>query len=182
MSYYAVIILVMMAFAIASLCLLHHERANRQLYCVAFAAFAILICAKYYYGPDIISYVPYYESVESVSKILSGEYDDRFEIGFALFCSIAHGCGLLLLLLMGTMLTVQGLYGTQQQRWASVVIVLSGCISVALNWLLIPVWHAGGCIAAWYVAECVEILMVGGILWRYKRTTMQTASSPMDKR
>ena len=90
--------------------------------------------------------------------------------------------GLPLLLLIGTMLTVQGLYGTQQQRWAPVVVLLSGGISVALNWLLIPVWHAGGCIAAWYVAECVEILIVGGILWRYKRITMQTASSPMDKR
>lgn len=77
--------------------------------------------------------------------------------------------GLPLLLLIGTMLTVQGLYGTQQQRWAPVVVVLSGCISVGMNKLLIPVWHAGGCIAAWYVAECVEILIVGGILWRYKR-------------
>ncbi len=94
MTYYAVIIWVMMAFAIASLCLSHHERANRQLYCVAFAAFAILICAKYYYGPDIISYVPYYENIESVSQILSGDYDGYFEVGFALFCSIAHTCGL----------------------------------------------------------------------------------------
>lgn len=86
--------------------------------------------------------------------------------------------GLPLLVLIGTMLTVQGLYGTQQQRWAPIVVVLSGCISVALNRWLIPVWHAGGCVVAWYVAESVEIMIVGGIIINYKRMTTRAASSP----
>lgn len=85
--------------------------------------------------------------------------------------------GLPLLVLIGTMLTVQGLYGTQQQRWAPIVVVLSGCVSVGLNRWLIPMWHAGGCIAAWYVAECVEIVIVGGILWWKGRPPLQRRGS-----
>lgn len=77
--------------------------------------------------------------------------------------------GLPLLVLIGTMLTVQGLYGTQLQRFAPIVVVLSGAISVMLNSLLIPAHHAVGCIVSWYAAESIEILMVSGILWHYKR-------------
>lgn len=71
-----------------------------------------------------------------------------------------------LLVLVGTMLLVQGLYGTQQQRLAPYILVCTGGLSVLLNYWLVPSMGATGCIVAWYVAETVEIVIVGIVLLR----------------
>jgi PST family polysaccharide transporter len=75
--------------------------------------------------------------------------------------------GIPALVLWCTMITVQGLYGLQLQRFAPWIAILSGLISVVINITLIPVFCAKGSILAWYVAQFVELILAGLLVWRY---------------
>ena len=69
-----------------------------------------------------------------------------------------------LLVIVGTILTVEGLYGLQMQRYAPLVGILAGLVSVGLTLILIPTWSTTGAIAGWYAAQLTEITIVSIIL------------------
>lgn len=75
--------------------------------------------------------------------------------------------GIPAMVLLCTVLTVQGLYGLQLQRFTPWIALLSGAISVIINLHLIPIIHAVGSILAWYVAQFIEAIIAGLIVWRY---------------
>lgn len=70
-----------------------------------------------------------------------------------------------LLVMIATLLTVQGLYGLGLQRWAPWVGVVLAVFCVGLNLILLPrIGEIGVCIS-WSAAEALECLLVGIILW-----------------
>ena len=73
-----------------------YPRLQRDIYHIALFVVTFLFAIKYYYGPDIMSYVPFYETVPTLSSIWSNPDDLRFhfEPGFATFCRILKDCGL----------------------------------------------------------------------------------------
>ena len=80
--------------------------------------------------------------------------------------------GIPALVLWCTMITVQGLYGLQLQRFTPWIAILSGLVSVIINITLIPVFFAKGSILAWYVAQFVELMLAGLLVWRYSFKSM----------
>ena len=73
-----------------------YPRLQRDIYHIALFVVTFLFAIKYYYGPDIMSYAPFYETVPTLSSIWSNPDDLRFhfEPGFATFCRILKDCGL----------------------------------------------------------------------------------------
>lgn len=69
------------------------------------------------------------------------------------------------LVIMASMFTVQGLYGLGFQRFAPWVGLSVGLSCVVLNFLLIPRLGGTGAAYAWIVAEILEILISGIIVW-----------------
>lgn len=75
--------------------------------------------------------------------------------------------GIPAMVLLCTVLTVQGLYGMQLQRFTPWIALLSGVVSVVINVCLIPSLCATGSIIAWYAAQMVEMMIAGVVVWRY---------------
>ena len=69
-----------------------------------------------------------------------------------------------LLVMIATLLTVQGLYGMGLQRWAPWVGVILAVCCVGLNILLLPRVGVKGVCISWIAAELLECLLVGTIL------------------
>lgn len=69
-----------------------------------------------------------------------------------------------LLVIVGTILTVEGLYGLQMQRFAPLVGILAGLVSVCLTIALVRSRYATGAIMGWYAAQLTEITIVSIIL------------------
>jgi PST family polysaccharide transporter len=68
------------------------------------------------------------------------------------------------LVMMATLLTVQGLYGMGLQRWAPWVGLILAISCVGLNLWLLPMIGVKGVCISWIAAEVLECLLVGGIL------------------
>lgn len=71
-----------------------YPRLQNQIYHIAFMTTYILFTIKYYYGPDIVHYVPFYETIQQPKDILNGNYNGIFEIGYAFFCSVIKQIGI----------------------------------------------------------------------------------------
>ena len=73
-----------------------YPRLQRDIFYIAWFVLAFLFAIKYYYGPDISSYVPFYETVPSVAQIIAEPDELRFgfEPGFAVFCRVLKDLGL----------------------------------------------------------------------------------------
>lgn len=69
------------------------------------------------------------------------------------------------LVIIASMFTVQGLYGLGFQRYAPLVGLTVGLACVALNFWWIPRLGGTGAAYAWIVAEVLEILISGFIVW-----------------
>lgn len=69
------------------------------------------------------------------------------------------------LVIIASMFTVQGLYGLGFQRYAPLVGLTVGLACVALNFWWIPRLGGTGAAYAWIVAEVLEILISGYIVW-----------------
>ncbi len=93
MSYLMLLELVTFAFVIAECLAAGHEKLQRQIYYLAFVWVAIWCTAKYAYGPDIHTYIPFYESLRHPIGDLSNP-DLYFEKGFIFFCSCLKSIGL----------------------------------------------------------------------------------------
>lgn len=70
------------------------ERMQRDVFKVVFCVVAVLFTSKYYYGPDITTYVPLYDEIGDLSTFFSSGRLKSFEWGFVLFCSICNTLGL----------------------------------------------------------------------------------------
>ena len=68
------------------------------------------------------------------------------------------------LVMVATLLTIQGLYGMGLQKWAPWVGATLACCCIGLNLLLLPQLGVKGVCISWMVAEILECLLVGGIL------------------
>ena len=78
------------------------------------------------------------------------------------------------LVMVATLLTVQGLYGMGLQKWAPMVGLVLAVCCVGMNlWLLPRIGVKGVCIS-WIVAEILECVMVSVILWikRHKQCSI----------
>ena len=68
------------------------------------------------------------------------------------------------LVMMGTLLTVQGLYGMGLHRWAPWVGLMLAITCVSLNLWLLPRWGVTAVCFSWNMAELMESVIVGVIL------------------
>lgn len=66
---------------------------QRQFYRFFFALIYVLFLIRFYYGQDIFSYVPHYETVASPAFLLSHPEQMRYEFGYELLCSVLHAWG-----------------------------------------------------------------------------------------
>lgn len=71
-----------------------NERAQKVLYFITLFAVWFLFTIRYYYGPDIATYVPLYENLHPWHWYLSHPDGYEYEHGFILFCAILKGLGL----------------------------------------------------------------------------------------
>ena len=69
-------------------------RMQRDVFNVVFCVVAALFTAKYYYGPDITSYVPLYDAIGDLNTFFSPKRITSYEWGFVLFCSLCNTLGL----------------------------------------------------------------------------------------
>jgi len=70
------------------------ERMQRDVFKLVFCVVAVLFTVKYYYGPDIATYVPLYDMIGDLDKYRSGDRVDGFEIGYVIFCATCNSLGL----------------------------------------------------------------------------------------
>ncbi|MBR1481296.1 MAG: EpsG family protein [Paludibacteraceae bacterium] len=95
MNLITLILCIAMAFGFSDFLTERSPRLQRDIYYVAFGVVAFLFTIKYYYGPDILSYVPFYEKIPPIGQILA--HPDKipytFEPGFAIFCRILKDWG-----------------------------------------------------------------------------------------
>ena len=94
MNYFTILLVVLLLFSLVELSFAKHKVLCDQLFHIAFAFTVFWVGIKYYIGPDISSYVPFYENIQSLKDIFSGHYSGSFEIGFAIFCSSLKSIGL----------------------------------------------------------------------------------------
>ncbi len=79
-----------------------------------------------------------------------------------------------LLVMVATLFTVQGLYGSGLQRFAPWVGLTLAILCVSLNIILIPRVGTIGAVWSWLIAEAAEILIVGSILLFHRKKTCST--------
>lgn len=94
MNYLTILLIVLLLFSLVELSFAKHKVLCDQLFHIAFGFTAFWVGIKYYIGPDIFSYVPFYETIQPLKDILGGHYLGSFEIGFAIFCSLLKSIGL----------------------------------------------------------------------------------------
>jgi hypothetical protein len=71
------------------------RKSHKILYEFGFFLTFFLFSIKYYYGGDILHYVPVYEGLETPLQVLNGsKYADQFEVGYLFFCSTCKFFGL----------------------------------------------------------------------------------------
>ena len=71
-----------------------HERVQDIVYKITFFGVWFLFVIRYYYGPDIFNYVPFYEGLRPWTWYLRHPEHYEYEHGFVLFCAILKGLGL----------------------------------------------------------------------------------------
>jgi len=94
MNYLTILLLVLFLLSLVEFTFSKYKVLCDQLFHVAFAFTVFWVSIKYYIGPDILSYVPFYEKAQPLKEIISGHYQGDFEIGFAIFCSLLKSIGL----------------------------------------------------------------------------------------
>lgn len=93
MNYLSLILWVMMFFVFAEFIFSKNDRICRQIYNMAFFTLVFMVGIRYYYGPDIAHYVPFYNDLPNVCLVLTRQYASGFEYGFDVFCSAVKSCG-----------------------------------------------------------------------------------------
>lgn len=73
------------------------------------------------------------------------------------------------LVMIATLLTVQGLYGMGLHKWAPWVGLILAVLCISLNLWLLPLWGVGAVCLSWNAAELTECILVGTILFIQRR-------------
>lgn len=94
MNLVTVISVFLIAATVAELLLDNMPRMAEQLYKLAFAVTMVGFTIKYYYGPDITTYVPFYESMEPWGDLTEAIRTTSFETGFVVYCWLCRSAGL----------------------------------------------------------------------------------------
>lgn len=76
------------------------------------------------------------------------------------------------LVIMASILTVQGLYGLQLQRYAPYVGAAAGLTGLTVSLICIPILGVLGAVITWCIAQLIEIIIVSCIILRYKKITV----------
>lgn len=93
-NYTAIIIIASIVIGLLDLFTDRWPVLQRQLFPIATLTLYTLFVILYYYGPDIWSYVPFYEKIGTPHEVWSHpEKYKRFEWGYGMFCSILHQWG-----------------------------------------------------------------------------------------
>jgi PST family polysaccharide transporter len=93
----------------------------------------------------------------AVNILLGNEFTDAVSL-LRLFSPLPF------LVITASMLTVQGLYGMQMQKYAPYVGLFLGIFSISLNLILIPCMGIKGAAVAWLSSQSLEIVVVGILL------------------
>lgn len=94
-NYTTLIVLVAIAIGFLDLLTDHWPKLQRQLFPLTLLVLYSLFVIMYYYGPDIWTYVPYYENICSPFQLIARpELCHPFEFGYGMFCSLFHLTGL----------------------------------------------------------------------------------------
>lgn len=95
MNLITLILIIAILFGLTDFLTERYPRLQRDISWIAWFVITFLFTIKYYYGADIASYVPFYENLQSPSDLLAHPDDNsmRFELGYALFCSILKSWG-----------------------------------------------------------------------------------------
>jgi len=70
------------------------ERMQRDVFGLVFCVVAVLFTSKYYYGPDITTYVMLYDVIGDFHQFITGKGITSYELGYVGFCSLCHTFGL----------------------------------------------------------------------------------------
>lgn len=108
-------------------------------------------------GGAIISLLIYFFSPLIVEIFLGEKFTESIPL-LRLFAPLPF------LVITASMLTVQGMYGMQMQKYAPYVGVFLSILSICLNLLLVPSMGGPGAAIAWLTAQFFEIIIVGTLL------------------
>ena len=64
------------------------KNLSNQLYQLAILTTTFLVVIKYYFGPDIMIYVPMFEEIQTPKDLLLKPNSSEYEIGFLFYCAI----------------------------------------------------------------------------------------------
>ena len=94
-NYLVIILLVAICFGITDFLTERYPRLQKDISYLSFFTIAFLCTIKYYYGPDVANYAPFYDTVPSIASIWAHPEDIRFhfEPGYAIFCRILKDWG-----------------------------------------------------------------------------------------
>lgn len=92
-NYMAFIMVVALAAIVADSFLSRYPNMQRQLYRLFLVLMYFLFVIRYYYGPDIWTYVPHYEEIASPITLWHHPEEMRFEWGYEMFCSVLSHWG-----------------------------------------------------------------------------------------
>jgi PST family polysaccharide transporter len=73
------------------------------------------------------------------------------------------------LVIVASLLTVQGLYGMGLQKYAPFVGLFIGVFSIVLNMIYIPIYGTIAAALIWILAQILEVALVGTILFMYSK-------------
>ena len=95
MNLITLILTIALLFGVIDFMTERYPRLQRDIFYIAWFVVAFLFAIKYYYGPDIWTYVPFYKKVPSISEIIAhpGDLDYGFEPGYAIFCRVLRDLG-----------------------------------------------------------------------------------------
>lgn len=96
MNLIELILIIALLFGLSDFFTDRYPHLQRGIYYVALFTVTFLFTIKYYYGPDIAQYVPFYTNPPTIHEALSHPDDIRygFEPGFAVFCRILSDLGI----------------------------------------------------------------------------------------
>ncbi len=95
MNLIELILIIALLFGLSDFFTARYPQLQRGIYHVALFVVTFLFTIKYYYGPDIAQYVPFYANTPTIRQALTHPDDIRygFEPGFAVFCRMLNDWG-----------------------------------------------------------------------------------------
>lgn len=107
----------------------------------------------------------------AVGVLLGGEFKESVGL-LRLFAVLP------VLVIVASLLTVQGLYGLQRQRYAPYVGATVAALNIVLSLLLIPRFGIYGAAYAWIACQVCEIAVSGSILLALRRKRGRDSGNP----